>query len=301
MRPGASGELARPDPSVSADTCPFCAGRESETPPELHAHAPDERRPDTAGWRTRLVPNKFPVFGAEAAMWRSAPLLSEAASGAQDVLIHAPTHQLSLADLSPRQLGDIVSAWRWRATCGRPHECLYTHLVVNEGPGAGASLDHTHSQLFSLPRIPPRVAAELEIQANASDCLVCDVLSAERASARAIVEQDGLLAYCPHASRFPYEWVVAPLDCEADAFSSERLGSALRLAVATVRALRAHVGWAPINLWLTTSPHIGMQTHWRLTVAPRLTTPAGLELGAGIAVNSVDPDAAAGVLRALLD
>ena len=300
-RPGAWGELEQPDP-CSALSCPFCEGREAETPPELHVHAPPDRKADTSGWRTRLFPNKFPAFGDAHAVAANAPFLSEPAAGVQDVLVHTPDHEISMADLSPLQLREIAAAWRWRATTGLPSGCLYTHVVVNEGSAAGASLAHSHSQIFSLPHVPPRVRVELERQAGVADCLVCSVVSAERTdAARVIAKRNKVLAYCPHASRFPYEVVVAPIECDADVFSSERLEDALDLAATSLRALRAQLGWAPANLWLSTSPHVGARTHWRLAVVPRLTTPAGLELGAGISVNPVDPEAAAAAIRQRLD
>ena len=47
----------------------------------------------------------------------------------------------------------------------------------------------------------------------------------------------------------------------------------------------------PLNAWL----HAG--GHWHIEVVPRLTVLAGIELGAGIYVNTLPPDDAALALR----
>ncbi len=280
-RPGAWGELVAPDAVATAASCPFCEGRESETPPEVYALGDPARVPDSPGWRARLVPNKYPALSA------------------QDVGVHTPQHRLSIAELSAAELDNIVALWRWRATTGRRSDTVYTHVAVNEGRAAGASLAHTHSQVFSLPTVPPRVAEELTRQADAGACLVCAMIADARADGpRVVAEDNGVVAFCPYASRFAHEIVITPVACEPDVFASALLPDALGLASGALSALRAHVGWAPVNLWLVTSPTRGPETHWRLVMAPRLTTPAGLELGAGITVNPVDPASAAATLRA---
>lgn len=298
-RPGAGVAFTKPDVAATARSCPFCEGREAETPPEIHALADSDRAPDTPGWRVRVVPNKFPAFGAyPAPAALEEPFLAQAAAGAHDVVVHTPVHRVSLAELSPQELALVTSAWSWRGRTAAEAGGAYAHVVVNEGAAAGASLAHTHSQIFSLAAPPPRVAVELARQSAASRCLVCESIDGERRhQARIVSERGGLVAYCPHASRFPYETVVAPLACEAAAFASPLLEPALELAVETLRLLRDDLGWVPVNLWLTTSPSAGGCTHWRLTLAPRLTVMAGLELGAGVSVNPVAPEDAARRLR----
>ena len=279
-RPGGAQRLETPEAGRGGDTCPFCAGRESETPPELYAVGRRGRGPNGVGWRVRLFPNKFPALGD----WREVEcdelFRSEPAVGTQNVLADAPEHRLTLVGLEPERLAEIAAAWRWRAIESRPPGTAYTHVVVNEGARAGASLPHSHPQISSLPFVAPRVEVELERQAAAESCLACDLARAELAhGSRVVANQGGLLAYCPHAGRLPYETIVTPVACEADAFTSELLAAALGLAIDVLAGVRGAVGWAHANLWLTTAPWSSGRIHWRLTVAPRLTTAAGLELG----------------------
>ncbi len=58
-----------------------------------------------------------------------------------------------------------------------------------------------------------------------------------------------------------------------------------------LRRLQALEGALPVNAWLHD------HGHWHVEVLPRLTVFAGIELGAGIYVNSLVPEAAATALR----
>ena len=46
--------------------------------------------------------------------------------------------------------------------CAPTPDAAYLHLIVNEGPDAGASLEHTHAQLYALGFVPAEVARERE-------------------------------------------------------------------------------------------------------------------------------------------
>ena len=164
---------------------------------------------------------------------------------------------------------------------------------MNEGRGAGASLLHTHSQLVWLEEEPPIVAEERREQGAVGDgCLLCRVLQDELDQRiRVVAQRAGLVLLCPFAGRQPFEMLVAAVECEADAFTSPRLGGALALLAEGLRRLRLAAGSVSVNAWL----HDG--GHWHLEVLPRTSVLAGLELGAGYYVNTLAPESAAGMLR----
>ena len=291
-RPGAERPKADLEPDDAAG-CPFCEGRESATPPETFAIGPPGRAADSPGWRVRVVPNKFPAFGP----WsdegdRGGLFARRAALGRQEVVIHSPRHVRTLADLSVRELELVAEAWQTRAAAALEQGFPHLLVLVNEGRAAGASLQHSHSQLVWLREPPPLVAQEREAQAQEKGCLLCRVLAEEvEQRIRVVSERDGLVLLCPFAGRQPYELLVASRECEGDPFTSELLGSALALVAEGVRRLHVAEGPVPLNIWLHTAGH------WHLEVLPRLTTLAGLELGAGYYVNTLAPESAAGVLR----
>ena len=218
------------------------------------------RLPAGGPWQVRVVPNLYPAFER------------------QEVVVHTPEHLRSLADLSDAQLVLVAGAWRARAETARAEGFPYVHAVVNEGRVAGSSLPHTHSQLVWLTEPPPAVAREGRMEG---------VLDGEH-----VLERGGIALLCPIASHVPYEMRIAPVERESNGFSSDLLPAALQLAAEAVRRLRNVEGGAPLNLWLHDGPW------WHIDLVPRLTVAAGIELGAGIFVNPLPPEEAAGRLRA---
>jgi len=252
-RPGAFPQLEPPPDPRELEECPFCAGREDRTPPETL------RLPAEGAWQVRVVPNLYPAFER------------------QEVVVHAPHHARSIAELPSEQLAIVAAAWRARAESAQAEGFAYVHALVNEGEAAGASLPHTHSQLVWLREPPPAVVGEGEMDAVTEGELV--------------LEQDGVVVLCPAVSAEPYELRVVPAERQRDAFASPSLARALDLAAEALRRLRAVEPGAPANLWLHDGPW------WHIDIVPRLTVAAGIELGAGISVNPLPPAEAAARLR----
>jgi UDPglucose--hexose-1-phosphate uridylyltransferase len=189
----------------------------------------------------------------------------------QEVVVHTPRHARSLGELENGELDLVAEAWQ-RRRAAAPEG--YLHALVNEGREAGGSLPHTHSQLAWLPEAPPATQHAVD---------------RERWSI--VLELDRLVLACPYASRLPYECVVAPAEPRPNAFTDELLAAALRLLGGAIRRLTTLVGPSPLNAWLHDGPD------WHLELLPRLTILAGLELGAGVYVNTVRPEEAATSLR----
>ena len=194
----------------------------------------------------------------------------------QEVVVHAPEHVRALADLDVGQLELVADAWQRRRSA-QPDGYLFA--CINEGRAAGASLAHSHSQLIWLPWTPPAVEAE-----HAIDPL---------RGGTPVSESEGVVAVSPPAARMPYELRIAPAEPEADAYGDSRLGPALCLLGELARRLRRLEGHVPFNAWL----HTG--AWWHVHFVPRLSTPAGLELGAGVDVNPLPPEEAAARLAAV--
>ena len=232
----------------------------------------------------RVVPNKFPAFGPWSDEGDKTGLFARrAARGRQEVVVHSPRHVRTFADLSGREVEQVAEAWRNRTATAKEQGFPYVQALVNEGRAAGASLAHSHSQLFWLEEEPPLVAQERAAQEVEGGCVLCRVLAEEiEQRIRIVDERDGLLLLCPFAGRQPYEMLVVPRECSRDPFEGPELAAALRLFAE---------GTVPLNAWLHASGH------WHLEVVPRLSVLAGLELGAGYFVNTMAPESAAGVLR----
>jgi UDPglucose--hexose-1-phosphate uridylyltransferase len=185
----------------------------------------------------------------------------------QEVVVHSRRHVRSIAELEPEEIDLVAEAWRLRAET----EPGNVFPLLNEGREAGASRPHSHSQLVWLPEPPPHHA---------------------RPKGNPFLERDGLGATCPWASRLPYETVIAPIEPEADGLSSPLLAPALHLLADLVRRLHELEGSIPLNAWLEHG-----DADWRIVLLPRLSVLAGLELGAGIFVNTLPPEEAAAGLK----
>jgi len=315
-----------------AENCPFCEGREERTPPEVYAVRPGGGEPDTPGWTSRVVPNLYPALSeeeqdadAEAASIGSAtsseagsfssagdPLLesrragepdlfaSRPAVGAHEVIVNAPEHVTRMAELSEERFAGAIETWRERM---RAHSgAAYVQLVVNEGSGAGASLPHTHAQLYALPFVPATVAREREragayAERTAGGGLLADVLVEEvRRRERLVAIDDEAALICPWASRSPYELRVVPRR-EAARFEEDTAGTAMLHTALRLLAERFD-GSPELNLWVRTAPRGTEHFHWYVDIAPRLTTKAGFELGTGVDINIYPPERAAADLSA---
>ena len=242
-RPGASAGLIEEPTAAELAECPFCAGREERTPPEVY------RVGTESAWTVRVVPNLYPAFER------------------QEVVVHSPRHVRTFAELSDDEIAAVAQAWHARFDAAQAEGFAYVHALINEGAAAGSSLAHSHSQLVWLREVPPAVAAERG--------------SLPAADARLVVSERGAMTAAAHpAGRLPYELLIAgsPFDLE----------TALLLVRDAVTRLRAIEGPVPWNAWL----HVD-----HIELVPRLSVLAGVELGAGIYVNTVAPEDAAAALR----
>jgi UDPglucose--hexose-1-phosphate uridylyltransferase len=189
----------------------------------------------------------------------------------QEVVVHSPRHVRTFAELSDDEVAAVAQAWTARMGA----EPGYVHACINEGRAAGSSLPHSHSQLVWLDAAPPEVTREHQDVARAL-VLRHDLIVARRGGTLALVHPFG---------RLPYETLIMAGDAGFE------LAAALDLLRELIGRLRATEGAVPWNAWL----HAGAHPH--LEVVPRLTVLAGVELGAGIYVNTVAPEDAAAALR----
>ena len=187
----------------------------------------------------------------------------------------------------------------WRAALGRTRAgAAYVHLMVNEGHAAGASLEHSHAQLYALDSVPAVVAREREHftahnTRTMGGCLLCDLLTEEvRRRERVVAIDDHAVLLAPFASRGPYELQLVPRRHERSFAEAEP--AALDLLREGLLRLSAKLGAPPpLNLWVRTAPRGAEHFHWHVDVVPRLTRLAGFELGTGQYVNIVPPERAA--------
>lgn len=301
--------LAGPVPSEPAEPCPFCAGRETMTPPEILAYRDPSTAADTPGWRVRVVPNKYPALHPSADFRERADFYrSEVGVGVHEVVIEAPHHCTSAAQLSRHNLEEVLAAYRQRMLELQKDPRWQSILVYkNQGEAAGATLEHVHSQLLAMPVVAREIAAEAraleEHHSAGGGCLYCAVIDKEETSGERIVGIDEVfLAFCPFAARFPFEtWIVPKRHSPSFQTMPDRELRQLADSLHQVLQNLDRVARTPLNYVIHSAPLQGSGSqhyHWHLEILPRTSKIAGFELASGYFINTVAPETAARLLRA---
>jgi UDPglucose--hexose-1-phosphate uridylyltransferase len=302
-RPG-GGLSAPPAPPLDRDTDPFAEGHEDRTPPEVYAVRANGGAADTPGWTVRVVPNLYPALSEHSAdpppeanpdLFWAGP-----AEGAHEVIVNAPDPVTSLSDLTPEQVIGATEVWRERMRFHR--EAAYVHLIVNERREAGASLPHTHAQLYALDFVPAAIARERErftayATRTMGSNLLADLVQEEvRRRERIVAIDDETVLMAPYGARLPFQLMIAPRTPRGRYEDDGPLGARM-LHDALSRLARRLGASPPLNLWVRTAPRGSEYFCWRIDILPRLTHLAGLELGAGVHLNIVPPEQVAAELR----
>jgi UDPglucose--hexose-1-phosphate uridylyltransferase len=324
QRPGAFIESP---PFERGLPCPFCEGHEAETPHEALAFRNATSAADRPGWRVRVVPNKFPAIdtcdgigsidmNAERQRECDPPTPPTDAGmcrqiegcGAHEVIIESPRHVSSTSDLSAAEIRELFLSYQLRlAYWKRDPRMVYGQVFKNVGQAAGASLEHTHSQLLMIPRVPTVIAAEMTGSLNYfrqhGGCSFCDMVRNELAGGqRIVIETTHHLSFAPFAARLPFETWILPKSHAShyEDASREQVEDLASIVQSVIRRLEAAVGRCAYNYVLHTTPfdtNALAHYHWHIEVVPSLAKTAGFELGTGWYINLVTPEESARRMR----
>jgi UDPglucose--hexose-1-phosphate uridylyltransferase len=295
---------------IKSSFCPFCEGNEDKTPPEILAYRDNGAMPNTGGWRVRVVPNKFPALQAEGECIEREEGIYDMMNGigAHEVIIESPRHIQSLTSLDNGNVKDVLLCYRDRLVdLKRDKRFVYGLLFKNVGFSAGASLEHTHSQLIVTPIVPPLVANEIAnakaFYKHTERCLFCDMIQQEiETDKRIVLSTDNFVVFAPFASRFPFETWILPKKHESN-FENLQGDEAKELAYilkSVLTRLETALDFPPYNYIIHSAPFNVTESeyfHWHIEIIPRLTNIAGFEWGTGFYINPTPPEEAAELLR----
>ena len=300
--------------------CPFCEGKESNTPREIFAIRKEGTKPNQPGWDVRVVPSKTPFLRVEGEINRHGRGLYDVMSGvgAHEVIIETPRHIANIADLDEAQIAKVVTCCIDRfVDLSRDERFKYVLVFKNYGwASGGGRVRHSRTQLIATPVTPKRVKEELVGAKKYFEyherCIFCDLIRQEMHSKeRVVLELDGFVAITAFASRFPFEIWILPKQHSCD-FSNMSVEKRLHLGKVLKKVLtKLKIGLddPPYNFVLHTSPFrrkkakegywktIEDDYHWHLEIIPRLTSPAGFEWGTGFYICPISPEETAEYLR----
>jgi UDPglucose--hexose-1-phosphate uridylyltransferase len=278
--------------------CPFCPGSALE--PVIESVGSD------GNWDVRVVSNLYPAFSGKDPMvvTHLGPVFTQApASGVHEVIILAPDHNVSWADIDAEHAAHIMFAIKQRMLEHSVQPGLrYSQAVVNCGREAGASIEHPHGQLLSMPFIPGEAANELAGFARfQGNCLLCAVIDAEfEEQHRVVYSDDRVMMLCPFWSGTPYEMLLIPISHDTHLYGADdddlaATGRSVQMALAS---LRNRLGDVAYNLMFHSAPfRTTADFHWHVHVVPKISTRGGFEMGSGVLINVVPPERAADDLR----
>ncbi len=290
-------------PAKDEKSCPFCPGNEDMTPPSVAVYTDQGVLVDgpvkIRSWKMRVFPNLFaamvPSPTPPTTEWIALP-----GHGHHEVIVDSPLHNDAPADFSQEHMELLLKAYqdRYANYCGLDG-VKYVSIFKNWGEEAGASLSHTHTQLVTLPIVPPLIKRELEAASSATFCLFCNIAERERASSRLVAQNDGWILIAPFYSQVPYETWILPrrhMSNLAQMDNQDRRDLAAILSHA-LRCIRSLLNDPPYNYMIY---QLASNYHLNIRIQPYLSKIAGFEKGTGIHINSVPPEQAAAELRSRL-
>lgn len=295
---------------TSVALCQFCPGQERLTPKEIMAYRPQPAEPNSPNWTVRVVPNKFPALQVEGEMGREGVGLYDRMNGvgAHEVIIESPSHTEGLADLPVKKIEDVLWAYRDRIIdLKKDRRLRYILIFKNHGLSAGATLEHSHSQLIALPIVPTSVLEEIDGCKSHFEqkerCIYCDIIRQDLGNGdRIVAENPEFVCVTPFAPRFPFEMWILPKR-HAGYFEESQKLQFEHLAMILSECLRRMdktLARPAYNFILHSSPlheRTGEFYHWHLEIIPKLTQVAGFEWGTGFYINPVSPEESATFLR----
>ncbi len=316
----ASGRGKRPNAKVrqilyqSPADCPF----ENFFDPGKNDNEVVWGYPDNENWKALIIKNKYPTLKTGLCTPENAvgPYKAHDAVGEHEVVVYR-AHDRSFDDFTKEDIVNAVKVYKKRyIELSKLSDCVrYISIFHNHGLEAGATVYHPHSQIISMPILPPDVFRSLSgsfYYYSKNQRRVYDVILEWEMNEgkRIITENDKFVAFCPFASKYPFE--VRIFSKESHAHFEEMpddidpyFADIIHDVLARIKAV---LGRPAFNFFIHTAPvrmpqnelfGIDMHQfyHWHLEVVPHTKTDAGFEIGTGIAVNSGDPDQAAKELR----
>lgn len=289
--------------------CPFCPGNEYTTPNEILAFRSPGGEPNKPDWTLRVMPNKFPALQIGGDLTKIGEGLYDKMQGvgAHEVIVETPDHSESLATIPQKRMEDVLWAYFMRiADLRKDSRLQYVLIFKNEGESAGATLEHTHTQLIALPIVPRTVKDEMDGAKNhfklKERCIFCDIVNQELQDGRRVVaENENYIAVSPFAPRAPFEtWILPKRHESAFAPKGNSFAGLAEIFQRVLKQLDSILEVPPYNFILHTSPFKEEENeyyHWHIEIMPKLTKIAGFEWGSGFYINPVPPEEAAKFMR----
>lgn len=273
--------------------CPFCTPLIDDQLAVLTIKDPTKKHP----WLIKVLLNKYPAVSVD----------NPKAFGVQEVIVESSEHTPEITDFPISHIAKILEVYaiRTKEMIKKVPELEYIIIFKNQGGRAGASLIHSHSQIFATSFIPPHLVDKsirvFEYYLKYGSCVYCDVIEKERkAKERLVWEDKNIIAFCPYAPMYNYEVWIMPkrhIDNITQMNQKERISFAkiLRYVLKKVDELGL-----PYNYYFHEIVNDKHQ-HLYMKITPRGSVWAGVEIGSGVVINPISPEESAEYYRKGID
>ncbi len=272
---------------------------------------PVEMQPNEKDWKVAVIPNKYPALRHSnncAVPFKTGPYKLFGGIGHHELVV-TRDHKKNLAHSTKKEGVEIFEVIQKRYRELKKDNCMvYTSTFFNWGQSAGASLYHPHYQMITLPIIPPNINHSLNGSANYFKkhrrCVHCEIVKFEEDNKKRIIAKNSAaIAVAPFVSRQPFEIRIFPRQHQPyfENTPIARLKGIVSVLQTALRKVEKNLRDPDLNFFIHTSPLKNQARykhyHWHMEIVPKISTLAGFELGTGVDINVVDPDAAAAILR----
>ncbi|MFH1509249.1 MAG: DUF4931 domain-containing protein [bacterium] len=274
---GRPHDYMRIDKTKRVKRCHFCG--DEDRPMIL-------RYPETGAWKIKVIPNAFPAVSLE----------NSSAYGKQEIVIETPVHNQEFSEMTINNIKNTLDVYQRRVEeILKVRHIKYVLVFKNDGPRSGASLSHSHSQIFAAEVMPPKISNEInglkKYKQKRKTCAYCDIVKKERKSDRMIFADNHSIAFAPYASEYKLETWIVPVKHKktiSELTDNEKLSIAKNLKKILNRLDRRNFSY---NLFFSNFIVNKKQDfHFVIKIQPRVNTWGGVELGCGIIFNSYPPE-----------
>lgn len=267
---------------------------------------------------TFVFDNDHPCVGEDAPRELATPpgiYRNRPADGVARVVCYSPKHNLTLSELEPAEIENLLRVWQQQYTeLGAREEVNHVLIFENKGEVVGVSNPHPHCQIYATNFVFKTIETEARVSARhlaeTGRVLFQDILEAERQDGRRIVyENETAIAFLPYFARYAYEAYVAPKQTHSSVASLSE--SELRDFASALKNLLVKFD----NLWQRPFPYVMALHqaptdggdyrgfHFHIEFHPPLRRPnllkylAGPEIGGGNFLSDTSPEEKAAELK----
>lgn len=299
--------------------CPFCSLHEDDSKESLqNFSAPENSEED---WNISVIEDKYPLLNPTESSEGFGDGMYDLRGGYghHELVIESREHSACFESMSLKHIEAIFSAYQQRMI-NLSKDVKVSHVLISRNTGhyAGANIHHPHSHIVGLPIVPKKIFEEMEGSGNYFDyrerCLFCDIITQEGDDkSRVIMEDEHFIAFCPYASRFPFEVTIIPRIHQSgfESINSAEIESLAKHVKSIFKGINSLLGDPPLNYIIHSAPfsdcgHREFEKshsffHWHIEILPKLTRIAGFEWGTGFYINPMLPEEAAEHIREELD